>query len=286
MSVNIIQERLKEYRCQNIQEEEQAIREIIQEIALMSLSRNRFFNYAAFHGGTCLRVLYGMNRFSEDLDFLLIKPNSNFKWDPFIKNLSLEFQTYGYQLEVLDKSELEEPVKKVFLKDDSIGKLIQFHTESKTGRLPKAKIRLEIDTNPPEGSVWETKFLDFPLPYSITVQEPASAFALKNHALLCRQYTKGRDWYDFIWLITRKFGINFTLLFNAINQMGPWKNEKITVTKEWYEIQMREKINQLNWDFVKKDVRRFLKSQDLIALDLWNQHFFLDYLEKLLKYLK
>src|SRR5437868_11954459 len=99
MSVEIIQQRLLEYDCKTVLDQENALKEIAQEIALMALSRAGFFRVAAFQGGTCLRILYGLERFSEDLDFVLEKPDKNFNWDIYIKHMREEFSAYGYSLE-------------------------------------------------------------------------------------------------------------------------------------------------------------------------------------------
>ena len=100
MTIRIIQERLDRYECKTYQEQDLALREITQEIALLSLARSGFFKFGAFHGGTCLRVLHGLQRFSEDLDFLLMRPDPDFDWRPYVKNMALEFKVYGYELDV------------------------------------------------------------------------------------------------------------------------------------------------------------------------------------------
>ena len=281
MSVKIIQDRLKTYQCQTKQDIEHAMREITQEIALMSLSRSGFFKYAAFHSGSCLRILNGLNRFSEDLDFILKSPNKKFNWKPFLNNVIQEFSMYGYELTLQDRSKAQESIQAVFLKDDSIGEIKNLYPGLPNQRIRSIKVKLEIDTNPPDGSVWQSKYLDFPLPYPVTVLDPDSAFALKNRALLCRSYLKGRDWWDFIWCIARKYKINFPLLSNAINQLGPWQGQGITVTKEWYVQQVKLKIEAINWKNTKADAARFLKPADLKILDLWEKDFFLSYLDKL-----
>src|SRR5579863_1050930 len=107
MSVEIIQQKLLSYQCQTVLDQENALKEIAQEIALMALSRAGFFRIAAFQGGTCLRILYGLQRFSEDLDFVLEKSNPNFDWDQYIKNMREEFSAYGYSLEVRNKKKLD-----------------------------------------------------------------------------------------------------------------------------------------------------------------------------------
>src|ERR1700733_6581653 len=116
MSVEVIQQRLLSYQCQTVLDQENALKEIAQEIALMALSRAGFFKVAAFQGGTCLRILYGLERFSEDLDFVLEKPNKNFDWNTYIKNMREEFHAYGYSLDVLNKTKLDKVIRTAFLK--------------------------------------------------------------------------------------------------------------------------------------------------------------------------
>ncbi len=183
MSVSIIQEKLLSYQCKTVLEQENALKEITQEIALMGLSRTGFFREAAFQGGACLRILYGLERFSEDLDFVLEKADKNFNWDKYIRNMHEEFKVYGFTLEVKERSNLENSVKIAFLKADSVGGILTIK-DSRTNK-PKLKIKLEIDAHPPAGSTYELKYLDFPFPYSIKTQDLPSLFAGKCHALLC-----------------------------------------------------------------------------------------------------
>ncbi len=283
MSVEIIQKKLLDYQCQTVLDQENALKEIAQEIALMALSRSGFFRIAAFQGGTCLRILYGLERFSEDLDFILEKPDKNFNWDIYIKSMSVEFSAYGYTLEVLNKKKLDKVVKSAFLKADSTGGILLLK-DARSNR-PKIQIKLEIDTSPPKGSTAEIKYLDFPLPYSIRAQDVSSLFAGKCHALLCREYVKGRDWYDFIWYVSRGAAINFTLLTEAIAQVGPWEGRSIKATTDWLVERLIVKIKQIDWGAAKTDVARFLRPRELSTLDLWSKDFFLSRVEKLSQYL-
>ena len=162
MNIRIIQDRLESYQCKTVLEEEQALKEITQEVILMSLSRQNYFDHAEFHGGTALRILYSLRRFSEDLDFALLLPNHNFSLLPYLNNLSKELEAFGYEFKIQDRSTAESVVKKAFLKDDSIGKLIFLKTP---GPVKKLKIKIELDTNPPSGTNTETKYLDFPAPF-------------------------------------------------------------------------------------------------------------------------
>jgi predicted nucleotidyltransferase component of viral defense system len=284
MSVEIIQQKLLAYECKTVLDQENALKEIAQEIALMALSRSGFFRIASFQGGTCLRILYGLERFSEDLDFVLNKPDASFNWDVYIKSMRDEFSVYGYALEVTNKDKVDKSVRTAFLKADSEGGLLIIK-DAKTNRL-KLQIKLEIDTNPPEGSRYELKYLDFPLPYSVQTQDLPSLFASKCHALLCRNHIKGRDWYDFLWYVSRKTLINFSLLGSAIHQAGPWAGKHNKVTPEWIIKELRDKINTIDWSVAKKDVSRFLKPRELSTLDLWSSDFFESRLDKLSLYIE
>src|SRR3989338_8121758 len=127
MTVSVIQQKLDEYKPLDALEEENSLKEVSQEIILSGLSRAGFFKIAAFMGGTCLRICFGLRRFSEDLDFALNKSNPDFDWKPYLVSLRTELEAYGYQLEVSDRSSLSSAVKVGFLKDNSIGKLLEFH---------------------------------------------------------------------------------------------------------------------------------------------------------------
>ncbi len=281
MSIKIIQERFDDYHCSSQQEEENALREITQEVALAALSRGDFFKKAAFQGGTCLRIFYSLERYSEDLDFMLKKADQNFSFEPYIKNMAMEFQSYGYHLEVIDRSKAEDIVKKCFLKDDSLGKILNVTHLKGVTNMRKIKLKLEVDTNPPAGSSFENKFLDFPFPFSVTMQDRPSLFAGKSHALLCREYTKGRDWYDFIWYIGRRTKMNWELLSGAINQQGPWQGLNLKADRTWYMGEMSKRIEKIDWKAVKEEMARFLKPTAIAGLALWDKEFLLDRLQKL-----
>ena len=285
MRLKIIQERLDQYKVTSWQEEEKALKEIFQELALAGFARTDFFKKSIFQGGTALRILYTSERFSEDLDFVLKKPNKKFQLSAYLKILEAEFETYGIAMEAEDRSKVADVVQKAFLKETSLGGSLILKHFPQSGPPKKIRIKLEIDTNPPKGSQFETKYLDFPFPFAVTVQDPPSLFASKSHALLCREYVKGRDWYDFLWYVSRKTPLNFNLLTHACHQQGPWANVKIKADKKWFLEKMEEKIKGLDWKAAKKDVARFLKPNDLIILKLWGEDFFIDRLKKLGEYL-
>jgi len=281
MSIKMIQDRLDGYNCRSALEEEQALREITQEIALAALGRTDFFQKAGFQGGTCLRIFHGVNRFSEDLDFALQEPSASFALKPYLDALAKELTAYSYELEMDDRSKVDQAIRMAFVKDDSLGNLLRLNYKPATGPLRKLRIKLEVDTNPPAGAAFETKYLDFPFPSAVCVFDLPSLFAGKLHALLCREYLKGRDWYDFIWYTARRTPANYALLSSALNQMGPWKGQGLQVDRAWCLKQLQDTIESTDWKHAREDVRRFIKPNEQPSLDLWSREFFLAQLEKL-----
>jgi predicted nucleotidyltransferase component of viral defense system len=281
MSVKIIQQRLLNYNCKTDVEEQQAIREITQEVALAALGRGDFFKHALFQGGTCLRIFYGLNRFSEDMDFILREAAAGFQLKYHIEHLTNELAAYGYDIEITDRDKADATVKIAFLKNDSLGRVIDLRHANQTGQMTKIRIKFEVDTNPPSGSGYELKYLDFPFVSSVAVQDRPSLFAGKIHALLCRKYSKGRDWYDFIWYTSNRTGINYDFLTSAINQTGPWQGQSITVDRLWLLNELERTIASMNWKQATEDVRRFVRVEEQPSLDLWSKELFLGQLDKL-----
>jgi len=281
MSVRVIQDRLNGYGCRSTLEEDQALREITQEIVLAGLGRTDFFQRAAFQGGTCLRVFHGLNRFSEDFDFALQAPDAAFVLRPYLDALAKELTAYGYGLEIDDRSRADQAVRMAFVKDDSVGKLLDLAYRPATGPARKLRIKLEVDANPPSGATFETKYLDFPFPSALCVFDPPSLFAGKVHALLCREYLKGRDWYDFIWYTARRTPLNCDLLASALRQVGPWQGQSLPVDRGWCVEQLRTTIDSTDWARAREDVRRFVRPGELPSLDLWDRELFLTQTEKI-----
>ncbi len=281
MSIKMIQERLDGYKCQSMQEEEFALKEITQELALHSLYTSGFFKKAAFQGGTCLRILYGLNRFSEDLDFALLEPDKHFELAPYLSAISEELKAFGYDIKIQSRSSVDRAVKTAFLKDDSLGHILSVAYPRPDGPARKLKIKLEVDTNAPSGANIETKFHDFPIYYSVTGHDLSSLFAGKSHALLVRPYVKGRDWFDFLWYVSRKTVPNFAFLSNALDQLGPWKSKTVKIGMDWYQKQMTRKIKSIDWEKAKADVQRFLKPADAKTLELWGERFFIENLNRI-----
>lgn len=278
--IELIQQRLDSYKASNPVAEEQATKEILQELALYSLWRAGFFEVAAFQGGTSLRILHKLPRFSEDLDFILKEPDPKFEWGGYLDLLLRGLEEFGLQSEVLDKSQMAQNIKKALLKDNSVTNQLslafyQGHPDR------KLNIKLEIDINPPAGSSFEYSYLDFPLDFEVCHQDLSSNFSLKIHALLCRPYLKGRDWYDFNWYVKHSIRPNLPLLQAALIQYGPWKGQEIEIDADWLNHTLLEKIAAIDWSEATQDVERFLSSAEKESLKLWSGRFFNNKVERL-----
>lgn len=278
--IDLLRKRLESYAVTDARREEQALKEILQELALYGLWRAGFFEVAAFQGGTCLRILHGLPRFSEDLDFILLKPDSTFEWQPYFATLIEVLNEFGVEAQLNDRGKMDRAVRQAMLKDDSIGRQLELaFFRDNTQR--KLKVKLEIDTSPPQGSGFDYHYLDFPLDFEVCAQDLPSNFALKIHALLCRPYLKGRDWYDFGWYSRQRIVPNLPHLSAALNQAGPWAEEGIEVSREWLKAALTEKIHSINWQQAAKDVDPFLPTAEQASLKLWNERFFTEKLNSL-----
>ena len=164
--IDLIQERLTRYERATPPEVENATKEALQEIALYALWRTDFFEVALFQGGTSLRILHGLPRFSEDLDFILRKPDPAFDWSSYLKGMVAIFGDFGLKLEVEAKERMDAAIRQAVLKDNSIANQLNLKFADR-GPNRTIKIKLEIDTNPPAGSGEATTFLDFPLDYEV-----------------------------------------------------------------------------------------------------------------------
>ena len=278
--IELLQQQLDSYRATDPIAEEQATREILQEVALYALWRAGFFEVAAFQGGTSLRILHELPRFSEDLNFILKTPDPDFVWQPYLEKLLLGLREFGLDSEVIDKSHMDQNVRRALLKDDSVSNQLNLAFERDRSRR-KLKIKLEIDVNPPKDSGFDNKYLDFPLDFEVCHQDLPSNFALKIHALLCRPYLKGRDWYDFNWYIKKNICPNYLHLQAALYQHGPWQGQSQSVDHAWTKNTLLNKVKQIDWDEAATDVSRFLNTAEQRSLVLWSTRFFRDKVERL-----
>lgn len=277
MTLDLIHDRLKYYNPPDKVAEENAIKEIYQEIALAALSRSDFFRVGAFTGGTCLRILHGLQRFSEDLDFVLRDVDLSFDWKPYLHAIEEEFEAFGLTCTAVDRSKADQVVKKAFLKEDSFGQVLKLQHARNRADLQKVVIKFEIDTHRPEGAQFETNTLNYPYPFAVISYDLPSLFAGKCNAILTRTYLKGRDWYDFLWYMRQGVPVNLELLKSSLEQFGL----EASVSKSWLVNELSKKITELDWDHARMDVDRFLSDRERRSLDLWGPDLFLSVIERL-----
>lgn len=264
----------------------ESLREILQEIVLYGLADAGFFDYAAFYGGTALRILYNLPRFSEDLDFSLLQVNKNFRLDTYEQAIIDKLQQYGFETKIETKIK-DSGVQSAFLKGNTVKHMMAINAPEeilKQFHINKLmKIKFEVDTIPPGGFELEEKLHYSPSPFIIKTMKKESLFAGKMHAILCRGWSsrpKGRDWYDIVWYISNNIPINTKHLVERMSQAckaAENKNDKLPLNKKEYTIDLiREllykRIDELNVEDAKDDVIRFIK--DASELKIWSKEFF------------
>lgn len=277
---------LNKYKCDTQQDYLNALKEIFQEIALLGLWRAKFYEQAAFYGGSSLRILYGLDRFSEDLNFTLLKTNPAFELRSYNQAIVDELSGFGFEVNVTTKDKnIESNIKSAFLKADAKKQLLIIETPADIVKsihsMNTIKIKMEVDVNPPGNFSTETKILLQPIPFWVKTLTQPDLFAGKVHALLCQPWikrVKGRDWYDFVWYIARGIPLNLTHLQERLIQ------SKAIVDSEQFsqnqlKTMLRKRIDITNFENAKNDVLPFIS--DPQRVDLWSPDFFIQLLEKL-----
>lgn len=270
---------LQRYSCQSLSDYHDALRESIQKIALLGLWRAKFYEHAAFYGGTALRILYGLNRFSEDLDFSLLKPIESFSLDPYNKAIQMELESFGFETQVTEKEKTAQTkIKSAFIKANTKQHLIYVNAPKKfihaLSHDQKLKVKIEVDVDPPGGFQTHSELLLDPIPFSVLTFSKEDLFAGKMHAILCREWqnrVKGRDWYDLVWFVTQNSPLNLTHLKQRLIQSGHLEAGASFDQKSFWEL-YKKRLQKIDFEQAKKDVRPFIK--DSTSLDLWSDSFF------------
>jgi hypothetical protein len=272
---------LAKYEPKSVDDSVRALREIIQEVALLGLWRAKFFEHAAFYGGTALRILYGLDRFSEDLDFSLLTPSPDFNLARYTASLEEELQAFGFnvRVEMVDKA-VESAVQSAFLKANTRNELLVIEAgEELTGRVAAGqvlKVKIEVDTDPPPGFSTQTRYLLQPIPFAVRSYSLPDLFAGKMHAILFRKWknrVKGRDWYDLVWYAANHPQLNLAHLEQRMRQTGHWRGDKSLSPVVFTDL-LFEAIDRLDVNQARKDVAPFVKDQQMLAI--WSHDFFQD----------
>lgn len=275
----IINQMLAAYPAVSLADKKNALKEVIQEIVLCGLSRTDFFKHAAFYGGTALRIFYGLDRFSEDLDFSLDAKNEAFNLDNYASMLEKEVNSYGLNFKIETKTKTKESaIKSAFLKGSTKEHFLLFYSANDynnaiaPGEL--IKIKLEVDVNPPGFAGFEHKYRLSPIPYAVRLYDEPSLFAGKLHAVICRSWNnrvKGRDLYDYIFYLTRKTKFNLPHLQARLIDSG-YLDAGHEITAADVKDMLTERFESIDFEQAKQDVSPFIKNPQ--SLSIWSADFF------------
>lgn len=275
---SILEQMMARYNAKSLEEERNALKEVVQEVALCGLSRAGFFKAAAFYGGTALRIFYGLDRFSEDLDFSLTAPDSNFDLSKYFSVLQNELNSVGLNFTVEEKVKTADShIKSAFLKGNTKEHILSVYGDTPTTMLhPREviKIKFEVDTNPPPYATYENKYGLMPSPYNVRLYDLPSLFAGKIHAVVCRAWknrVKGRDLYDYVFYIARNAGVNLPHLKARLLDSGAI-GEDFELTRDSLIGLLDDRFATIDFNAAKEDVLPYIKNKS--SLDFWSKDFF------------
>jgi Nucleotidyl transferase AbiEii toxin, Type IV TA system len=273
----MIKEWLETYGPSNQEEAKDALREIMQEIALAGLYRAGFFEKAAFYGGTALRIFYGLDRFSEDLDFSLLAVDPVFSLSKYQDAIVQEFEALGMHVSIKEKQKTNQTnIDSAFLKSETIWKELVLEgiiPQNGMEQVANVKIKIEVDREPPLGFETEDKLLLKPFSFYVKCLTLPNLFAGKMHALLFRKWgenVKGRDWYDMEWYIRKGIPLNLNHFLIRAKDSGHWKKD--TITEAEFRELLAKKIDTVKMDYVINDIKRFIPDTNKLAI--WSPRYF------------
>lgn len=284
----VLEQMLAKYELNSDYDRVNALKEILQEITLCGLSRAGFFRKAAFYGGTALRMFYGLDRFSEDLDFSLKEKDEAFDLSRWFAAIENEAAAYGLNLSVeMKKKEKDTAIKSAFLKGNTREHLLLFYDDKGiNGGISgneAIKIKFEIDTRPPAGASFEKKYRLLPAPYEVNMYDEPSLFAGKLHAVICRNWknrVKGRDLYDYVFYMSKGAHVNLAHLRARLIDSG-FITENDACELEDVKKMLMNKFNTIDYKQAIEDVIPFIK--DSSKIDLWSADFFQQITENLME---
>lgn len=273
-----IEAMLGRYDAIDLPGKKNAIKEITQEIVLCGLSRAGFFDKAAFYGGSALRIFYGLDRFSEDLDFSLIHANPDFEISAYFPMIKKEVGAYGLDFEASEKQKTaDSSIKSAFLKGNTKEHILMFYPRSDVSGVAAnelIKIKLEVDVDPAPGAGFEHKLRMLPSPYQVRLYDLPSLFAGKIHAVLCRAWrdrVKGRDLYDYLFYVSHGARVNMALLQAKLAESGMIETDT-TLDEDLLRQLLCERFESIDFEAAKEDVADFVKDRN--ALRTWSLELF------------
>lgn len=238
------------------------------------------FEDMAFHGGTSLRLLYRIDRFSEDLDMSLLTANANYNIAARMKDLENSLVQSGFQLEFQDKTKPSKAIKVFYINDFDI--LNQFSRE--IGNVifaEKIKIKFELDILPSDHQVFaESKVKSI---FSVTVKshDLTTCMGQKIHAVLCRSHfygmniIKGRDLYDLEWYLEQGITPNYNNLRECLMRSGPWEQQKLHIDKAWVVTEIHKSIQTKDFSLILEDLRPLVDATIFKSVSArWNKNYY------------
>lgn len=281
---------IDKYTCKSSEDYENALKEVVQEVALMGLSRSDFFTKAAFYGGTALRIFYGLPRYSEDLDFSLERPEADFDLDKYLSYVEKELTSYNFKMTVKKKNKSKQTaIQSAFIKGNTIQNVLEITSDDSMtyGFNSNALIRIkfEIDTSPPDGAEFQYVNAILPDTYRAKLYDMPSLFAGKIHAVLCRDYknrVKGRDFFDYIWYLKRGTRVNIYHLQKRMEQSDHWAPSR-TLDIGTLKNLLNDRFKVIDFDNAREDVLHFLGPKEQKGLSIWDADFFTDITDRYLE---
>jgi predicted nucleotidyltransferase component of viral defense system len=279
---------LEEYQPKTTADYENALKEIMQEIALLGLWRAKFYEHALFYGGTALRILHKLPRFSEDLDFSLLKPNPNFDLTEYHQAIQAELEAFVFtDHNQTKKKTATSQIESAFIKASTKTHLLRISAppeiNSRIQGNQLLKIKIELDLDPPSEHGIEVLDLDRPIPFQIKTMPLPDLFAGKVHAVLARKWqsrVKGRDFYDYIWYLGRDTPLNLKHLEARLRQSGHFDGSASLTAEKCRKI-LTERFQKLDTQQARQDVEPFLNVREKASLTLWSPEYFLRSLDRL-----
>lgn len=277
---SILEQMLSNHSIQSLTDKKNAIKEVVQEIVLCGLSRAGFFHECAFYGGTALRIFYGLDRFSEDLDFSLLGPSKSFQLTSYFPLLDKEVNAYGLNLKIESKPKTaSSDVQSAFVKGNTKEHMLLFYADAPASKSITGneliKVKFEVDTAPPPHATYEQKYKLMPMPYTVKLYDSSSLFAGKIHAVICRAWknrVKGRDLYDYIFFLSRNIPVNVKHLSARLVDSG-FEGARYDLSLEEIKDILRKKFSSIDYAQAKNDVLPFIRNTT--ALELWSKEFFI-----------
>lgn len=228
------------------------VREYLQARILEGLQRAGAMSPLAFQGGTTLRFVYGLRRYSENLEFALEGPRELYDLRGWIRAIVRQLRREGYEAagSVRDRGVVHGGWVRV--------RGVLYETGLSPHRDETLSVKVDVDTNPPAGAVTETRLIRKHVSLRLHHHDRASLLAGKLHAMMCRPWAKGRDIYDLAWYLSDPTwpSPNLELLNAAVRQSDA---EAVPLDAGTWRGVVAERVEGLPWDAVVDDVRPFLE---------------------------